>query len=149
MQSLNVSESLIIKAPPAEIFAILTDPYQHHLIDGSKSIHGIVSAPEKLQLGSEFSVRMRIIVPYVMRNTVTEYAENQLVVWRTKAPVRWRYELTETSGGTIVRETWDVSRVSPAMKRLFRLTGFHHRTRRAIRLTLLRLQAVSESAPLD
>lgn len=61
---------------------------------------------------------MKLGVAYSTRNVVTEFEENRLIAWRTLAagPLAhfftgrtWRYELAPVEGGTVVRETWDLS----------------------------------------
>ena len=55
---------------------------------------------------------------YSTRNEVVELVEDRLIAWRTLAPFplhllftgrTWRYELEPVDGGTLVRETWDIS----------------------------------------
>ena len=63
---------------------------------------------------------MKMGVPYSMVNTVVEFEENRRIAWQTR-PDRfgqlvggriWRYELEPVDGGTLVRETWDISQES-------------------------------------
>ena len=56
MSSTPVHSSLTVQAPPAAVFAILADPRQHPRIDGSGTVQGTVSGPERLTLGSEFGM---------------------------------------------------------------------------------------------
>lgn len=149
MSTETVSATLTIHAPAASVFAILADPRQHRSIDGSDSVQRLVSGPERLALGSTFEMRMRLVVGYTMRSTVVEFEEGRLIAWRTRAPVRWRYELRPEGNATVVTETWDISGLPVALRVALRLAGFPGRTRRALRLTLLRLKAIAESAGLD
>jgi hypothetical protein len=85
--------------------------------------------PDTLELGSHFGMSMRIGIPYSMVSTVIEFEPNRRIAWQTFPPgvaARfaggriWRYELTPVEGGTLVRESWDISQerlkmlVSPA-----------------------------------
>lgn len=148
MSAANISETLIIGASAATIFQLLANPHQHHEFDGSGSVQGAVSGPTTLTLGDTFTIDMRIIVPYRMTNTVVEYTADRLIAWRTRAPVQWRYQLEPVAGGTQVTETWDVSHVSGALVRALAAVGWRSRTRRAIRLTLLRLKAITEAGDI-
>ncbi|MFN6120400.1 MAG: hypothetical protein ACK5CE_12325 [Actinomycetes bacterium] len=48
-----------------------------------------------------------------------EFDENRRIAWQSTSPIKvlglvvggriWRYELEPTEGGTLVRESWDVS----------------------------------------
>jgi uncharacterized protein YndB with AHSA1/START domain len=63
----------VIPADAATIFDVLADPTQHPLIDGSGSVRTTRGEPpERLALGSRFGMRMRIGVPYAIRNVVVE-----------------------------------------------------------------------------
>jgi uncharacterized protein YndB with AHSA1/START domain len=105
----QVSVSRVIAAEPAAIFAVLTDPAQHAVIDGSGTVRKARGNPERLELGSTFSMDMRIVVPYVMKNTVVEYEPDRLIAWRHFGGHRWRYRLEPVEGGTRVTETFDWS----------------------------------------
>lgn len=49
------SATAVIAAPPERIFALLTDPAMHPLIDGTGSVLGVqVGSPGRLTLGSTF-----------------------------------------------------------------------------------------------
>ena len=62
---------------------------------------------------------MKAGVPYSMVNTVIEFEPNRRIAWQTRPPGVfgklfggriWRYELEPADGGTLVRETWDITR---------------------------------------
>ncbi|MEY9929951.1 hypothetical protein ABH926_004593 [Catenulispora sp. GP43] len=55
-----VSRSMTIFAPADVIFAILAGPRQHVLIDGSGTVKGTLSAPDRLSPGAKFGMRMQI-----------------------------------------------------------------------------------------
>lgn len=140
-----VSASTAIDAPPEVVFAILTDPRQHPRIDGSGTVRGSVSGPERLTLGAEFGMDMKMGAPYKIKNKVVEFEPDRLIAWRHVGAHRWRYELEPTSdGGTRVTETWDLSRYPG-----FAAAGVHAvfgaRTRHAVRETLVKLKAAAEA----
>jgi uncharacterized protein YndB with AHSA1/START domain len=133
----QVSVSRVIDAPASEIFAVLTDPAQHSVIDGSGSVKGTTSAPERLEMGSKFGMKMRIGLPYRMTNEVVEFEPDRLIAWRHIGRHRWRYELEPVDGGTEVTETFDWSGAfSP---RFLELMGYPDKHPENMRRTLERL----------
>ncbi|SDU76909.1 SRPBCC family protein [Jiangella alkaliphila] len=147
MTNRAVSESIVVAAPAAVIFAILADPRQHHRIDGSGSVQSIVSAPARLTRGTSFSVGMRLFgVRYVITNRVVEYHEDRLIAWRHFAGHRWRYELRpEGAERTRVVESFDYSRVGLLAASVLHVLRFPARNRRGIQATLPRLKAAAEA----
>lgn len=141
----TVSASTTISAPPADVFAILADPRQHQRIDGSGTVQGSVSGPERLTLGAEFGMDMKMGASYKIKNTVVEFEEDRLIAWRHKGQHRWRYELRPTpDGGTEVTETWDLTRY-PLPVRLVISTLFAGKTSKAIPATLAKLKRAAEA----
>jgi uncharacterized protein YndB with AHSA1/START domain len=137
----TVTASIDVAAPPKDVFALLADPRRHIEFDGSGSVQGVVSGPERLTLGAKFGMNMKIGAPYRVVNTVVEYEEGRRIAWCHFAKARWRYQLTPTATGTTVAETFDWSG-SPLPVRLFiETTGFPKGNAKAIRDTLVRLQA--------
>ena len=143
----QVSGSITVKAPPAVVFAILTDPRQHSRIDGSGSVQSVMSGPERITAtGQSFVVRMKLFgVPYVIMNRVVEFEPDRLIAWRHFTANRWRYELAATDGGTTVTETFDMSRADPVTDAVVRWAKFPERNRQGITGTLERLKKAAES----
>jgi hypothetical protein len=144
MASDVLTASAVIPAPASVVFAILADPRQHPRIDGSGTVRGNVSGPERLVLGSRFGMDMKQGAPYKITNKVVEYDEDRLIAWRHIGLHRWRYELEPTNdGGTRVTESWDLTHyprpVRPVMRALFGT-----KTQRAIEATLVRLGEAAE-----
>src|ERR1700754_1049900 len=115
-----VSVERVIKAPPNRIFALLADAGKHASFDGSESVNGCTQPSVPLTKGSTFGMAMRgrketLFIPYRTTNTVIEYEPDRRIAWQTYGLGGlvggriWRYELTPADGGTLVRETWDVS----------------------------------------
>jgi uncharacterized protein YndB with AHSA1/START domain len=107
-----------IPAPAGSIFALLADPRRHKDIDGSGTVRDAKKLPDQLSLGATFGMSMKLGVPYSMTSTVIEYEPDRRIAWQTWAPGIgknfaggriWRYELEPVDGGTLVRETWDIS----------------------------------------
>lgn len=143
-----VSASTTIDAPPEVVFAIVADPRQHPRIDGSGSVRGVVTGPERLTAkGDRFGVSMKLYgVPYQISNKVVEMEPDRRIAWRHFGAHRWRYELEPTGdGGTRVTETWDATRYSAPWFRALALAGFPERNRAGITATLARLKAAAEA----
>ena len=99
---------LEIKAPAKVIFDLIADPKNHQKIDGSGMLQGELRAPERLYLGAKFGMKMKIIIPYLIKNEVVEFEENKSLAWRHLMHNVWRYELIEIDPRTTrVIQTWD------------------------------------------
>jgi uncharacterized protein YndB with AHSA1/START domain len=118
----------VIPAAPEKIFDLLADPSRHPDIDGSGSVRAAKGGSERVALGSTFGMAMKMGVPYSMTNTVIEFDENRRIAWQTLVPYSWgaklgggriwRYELEPVDGGTLVRETWDITQEAGLSKAL-------------------------------
>lgn len=131
--------SRTIAATPAAIFAVLSDPSLHAVIDGSGTVQGAHSNERQLRLGSKFSMGMRMGVPYRISNEVVEFEQDHLIAWRHLGGHRWRYELRPVDGGTEVTETfdWSTSRAPKGIE----LAGYPRRHVPNMERTLERLEA--------
>jgi uncharacterized protein YndB with AHSA1/START domain len=146
---MTVTASTVINAPADRIFAILRDPAQHPVIDGSGTVKGHPTGAAPLELGSEFGMDMKRGASYKTANTVVEFEPDRRIAWRHKAPHRWRYQLApRPDGSTEVTETWDIS-YWPAVLRpgLNLLLG--RKTQKGIEQTLVNLKAAAEKAGTD
>ena len=132
----TVSVERFIPAPASQIFDLIADPNRHKDIDGSGTVRGARGAAERLRLGSRFGMSMMLGVPYAMESTVIEFEEDRRLAWQTRGPTAigrlvggriWRYELEPQDGGTLVRESWDISQESlltkPAVRRAGKTTA--------------------------
>lgn len=105
---LFLKTQLEIKAPPKVIFDLIADPKSHTKIDGSGMLKGELKAPERLYLGASFGMKMRLGIPYIIKNTVSEFEENKSIAWRHLLRNVWRYELIEVDPRTtLVIQSWD------------------------------------------
>jgi hypothetical protein len=114
-----VSVERLIAAPASDIFRIVADAGRHPEIDGSGAVvRPKAGAPQELTLGSTFGMSMKAGVPYSMSNTVIEFEQDRRIAWKTVLSGFfgryiggriWRYELEPVEGGTLVRESWDIS----------------------------------------
>ena len=141
-----------IAAPPEAIFAYLADPAKHREIDGSGTVRDAKGESQKLVLGSTFGMSMKMGLPYSMVSTVIEYEENRRIAWQTNGPTRigkyvggriWRYELEPVDGGTLVRESWDITQESPATRTIVRQGA--KKTRENMEKTLARIDQLVTS----
>lgn len=102
------SARIVINAPAKTIFDLLADPRRHQELDGTQTITGIISGPQRLSLGAKFGMKMHLGIHYKIMNTVVEYEDNKLIAWRHLGRWRWRYELRAISpNSTEVTETFD------------------------------------------
>jgi hypothetical protein len=146
----QVTVQRLIPAPASAIFDLLADPGRHQDIDGSGTLVGPRSKGERrLGLGDSFGMSMDWGVNYATKNVVVEFIEDRRIAWQTLAPKPlsyvltgriWRYELEPVDGGTIVRETWDISKEAfvsrPVVRRMADLT------RRNMEKTLERIEEI-------
>jgi uncharacterized protein YndB with AHSA1/START domain len=140
--SRSISVSRVIHAPASRIFDLLADPRQHVRLDGSGSVSSVKDAPERLALGSTFSMQMKMGLGYVTRNRVVEFEENRRIAWHHFAQFVWRYELEEVEGGTKVTESFDYDK--PWAFAIIAM-GFPERNRTAMEGTLERLESIITS----
>jgi hypothetical protein len=140
MSEQSVSEQRVITADAAVIFAVIADANRHREFDGSGSVKGTTSPTEPLTLGSKFSMKMRLGVPYRITSTVTEFDENRLITWQHPGKHTWRYELEPVEGGTLVTETFDWS--TARIPKVIELMGFPKSHPENMAKTLERLEAV-------
>jgi uncharacterized protein YndB with AHSA1/START domain len=141
-----------IRASPEVIFDVLADPSKHPLIDGSGMLQGAVEdeAATRLALGVTFGMSMKMGIGYSTVNTVVEFDENRRIAWQTGPKGKlepyvagriWRYDLEPLDGGTLVRESWDIT--TDHQRVLLRLGDIYSKkTRRDMELTLARLDTL-------
>ena len=132
---------LEIKAPAKVIFDLIADPKNHQKIDGSGMLQGELRAPERLYLGAKFGMKMKIIIPYLIKNEVVEFEENKSLAWRHLMHNVWRYELIEIDPRTTrVIQTWDGRKARS--KRW--VSQSYKWVPRAMAKTLVKLKEISE-----
>lgn len=139
-----ISRSTLVRAPAQGIFDILANPRRHPDFDGSGSVRGAISGPERLSMGAKFGMSMRLGVPYRVSSQVKEFDEGRLIAWAHLGGHRWRYVLEPLAdGSTRVTETFDATTARSA--RALKLMDAYNRNTRAIEETLPRLAALAES----
>ncbi|MFM8858395.1 MAG: SRPBCC family protein [Actinomycetota bacterium] len=133
-----VSRTRFVPAPAQQVFDLLADPRQHHLIDGSGSVKGArIDVPARLSKGARFAMNMRIALPYRITNEVVEFDEPHRIGWRHFGGHIWRYIIEDTAGGCNVTEQFDWEHnKSPLM---LKLMNAQVRNAQSIEATLERL----------
>lgn len=139
----QVSRSVEVAAPAAELFALVADPRRHHEVDGSGTVGDNIRTPERLEVGSRFSTKMRMYgVPYRMTCRVTALTPDEVIEWRHPFGHLWRWEFQALSPtSTRVTETFDY-RGTPIKNRLkyYEATGFVKGNIAGIESTLQKMQ---------
>ena len=154
MDGNTVSVERVIKASPDKIFALLADAGKHASFDGSESVNHATQESVPLSEGSKFGMAMRgrketLFIPYRTTNTVIEYEPDRRIAWQTTSLGGliggriWRYELSPADGGTLVRESWDVS--EDKQKRMVTSGSMPKLTEEGMRATLERIAGLVES----
>lgn len=142
----QISYRTTVARPAGELFTLLADPYQHHVVDGSGTVNATTSGPQRLSDGAKFTVSMKQLgLPYKITSRVTRFVPDRLIEWRHPMGHRWRWSFEPVGDGqadnaaTIVTETFDYSGLGLRGK-LLGLTGFDKRNGAGIKNTLTRLQ---------
>jgi uncharacterized protein YndB with AHSA1/START domain len=164
VQGNSISVERVINAPAGDIFAMIADAGKHSSFDGSGTVDHSVpnvagrAAPgeksQPLELGSKFGMSMRgrpetLFLPYRTTNTVIEFEPDRRIAWQTRmGPLGviggriWRYELSPVEGGTLVRETWDVSQ--DRQRPMLKMGAMPKQAEDGMRATLERIAAILE-----
>jgi len=154
MDENTVSVERVIKAPPDKVFALLADAGKHASFDGSGGVNHAAQDSVPLSLGTTFGMAMRgrketLFLPYRTTNTVVEYEPDRRIASKTTGLGGlvggriWRYELTPADGGTLVRETWDVSQ--DRQKAMITRGSIPKQTEEGMRATLERIAKLVEN----
>ena len=154
MQGNSISVERVINASASEIFAMIADAGKHSSFDGSGTVDHSREKSQPLELGSKFGMSMRgrpetLFVPYRTTNTVVEFEPDRRIAWQTRTgPLGviggriWRYELSPVEGGTLVRETWDLSQ--DRQRPMLKMGAMPKQTEDGMRATLERIAAILE-----
>jgi len=141
----RVARRVLVKAPAAEVFAIVSDPHRHPELDGSGTVRDVdVKGPHHLAVGDKFTVGMKQFgLPYKITSTVTELQEGKVIEWQHPLGHKWRWELVEATPGddkiTEVTETFDYSTVKVPL--VITAFGYDKKNGDGITSTLERLAA--------
>ncbi|CAG4921665.1 SRPBCC family protein [Acidithrix sp. C25] len=138
MKNRVISESIEVNTSASNVFDLLAQPKKHSSFDGSNSVKGNISGPDRLYLGAKFSMSMKLGIPYRITNEVVEFEEGRVIAWRHWGHHIWRYELLELDASRCrVTETFDYRNArSPKM---LELTKAPKTNQRSIIATLNRI----------
>jgi uncharacterized protein YndB with AHSA1/START domain len=149
MDGNTVSVERVIKAPADAIFALIADAGKHPSFDGSGTVQHATQDSVPLTQGSKFGMSMRWGLPYRTTNTVIEFEPDRRIAWQTTmlgglvGGRIWRYELSPADDGTLVRETWDVSK--DKQRAWLKSSGMAKQTAKGMSSTLERIAGLVES----
>jgi uncharacterized protein YndB with AHSA1/START domain len=144
----RVSVERVINSEPGEIFALIADAGKHPSFDGSGTVRHATQDSIPLTMGSKFGMAMRWGLPYRTTNTVIEFEQDRLIAWQTTmlgglvGGRIWRYDLSPTDGGTLVRETWDISQ--DKQRAWLKTSGMAKQAAQGMRKTLERIAELVE-----
>ncbi|AXK46732.1 SRPBCC family protein [Brachybacterium saurashtrense] len=131
--------SRTVAAAPGAVYALLTDPAQHHRTEPTDWVRGPLEAePAPLtQVGQVFGIEMfheNAGGRYDMHNEVIALEPERTVAWRPgqygpdgelgSAGWTWRYDLAAEGEGTRVTLTYDWSKVPEFLREQFSLPPF-------------------------
>src|SRR3954451_10200234 len=138
----------VIAAPPGRIFEVVADPRRHRDINGNGTVREAYDVPERLSLGATFGMNMEFGGSYQLTSTVIEFDADRRIAWQSRPPAEssrwrhmfggriWRYELEPVNGGTLVRESWDLT--EEGLRWL--VIGYRRKTRDNMTASLERLE---------
>lgn len=140
----QVSRSVEVAAPAAELFEMAADPRRHSELDGSGTVRDNIKVPANLVEGSKFSTHMKMYgLPYRITSTVTVLQPDKVVEWRHPFGHRWRWEFEALSPTlTRVTETFDYHSAGTLKNKLkyYERTGFAKSNAAGIEATLTKLR---------
>lgn len=106
-----ITAERVIAADAATIFELIADPSQQPKWDGNDNLSEAEPGQRVHGVGEVFT--MRIHTGALRENRIVEFEEGRLIAW-LPAPVGeeapghlWRWELEQAEGGTLVRHTYD------------------------------------------
>ena len=137
---------IVIDAPAQQIFDLIADPRCHPLFDGSGTLQGSISGPERLYLGAKFGMAMKIKLPYRITNRVVALDESRKISWCHLMKWTWSYELKDLGAGrTEVTETFNASDIPWPAGKWLAATGAIKHNPKWMAKSLVRLKAICES----
>ena len=137
---------IVIDAPAQQIFDLIADPRCHPLFDGSGTLQGSISGPERLSLGANFGMAMKIKVPYRITNTVVVFEEARKISWCHLMKWTWSYELKDLGNGkTEVTESFSAENIPWLASKWLDATGSLAHNPKWMAKSLVQLKAICES----
>ncbi len=142
-----IEESIVVRGDATKIFDILVTPLNHPIIDGSSSVKATIDAPERLSLGAQFRMDMKIGAKYKITNQVVEFVEGEKVAWRHFGGHIWRYVVADNGDGTVlVTEQFDYRSAKSPL--ILEIMGAPKNNRKAMASTLKNLKKLVEEGSI-
>jgi Polyketide cyclase / dehydrase and lipid transport len=143
-----------VEADAERIFALLADAANHPGLDGSGTIRGAQeTGAQPLTMGSEFVMKLTYEgTDYTTLSRVIVFDPGHSIAWQTRPEGEagkiiggriWRYDLTPSPSGTIVRETWDIT--EEEQRDFMKTTDIPAAVELSMQQSLARLAALAES----
>ena len=137
---------IVINAPTQQIFDLIADPRCHPLFDGSGTLQGSISGPERLHLGAKFGMAMKIKLPYRITNKVVAFEDGRKISWCHLMKWTWSYDLKDLGEGrTEVTETFSASDIPWLASKWLDATKSLARNPKWMAKSLVQLKAICES----
>lgn len=144
-----ISATRFIAAPPETLFEFIADPAVQPKWDGNNNLSSAAPGQRVHEVGDVFV--MTNVGDRVRENHVVEFEEGRRIAWRP-SPVGenppghlWRWELEPTTGGSLVRHSYDWTALTdPA-----RFDRARANTPETLRSSLDRLAAFAEAATTE
>ena len=73
--------TIVVAAPPAEVFDYIRRPANHPTISGDATVKGATKGPEVLGEGDRFGMDMKLGVPYRVTSQVKEFIHGTTIAW--------------------------------------------------------------------
>lgn len=111
-----------------EVWQLVSNPHNHHQLNGDGSLTARVTGPTLLQPGNTFHIWMRKFgIPYTLPMRVVTADPQTGVSWQHPAGHIWGWSWVATDdGGCLVTETFDYTQVKPLLLRLWKPAGVFH-----------------------
>ena len=137
---------IVIASTPPKIFDVLANPRSHVQFDGSETLKGALSGPDRLFLGAKFGMSMKIKVPYRVTNTVVAFEEDRLITWCHLMKWTWSYELLDLGEGSVqVTETFNAHDIPRFSTWWLKRTGAIAHNPKWMAKSLVRLKLMCET----
>lgn len=120
MTTERISATRTVAAPPAAVFAVLTDPDRHQDLEPGDWVRSAIDLEPLTGVGQVFGMNMGFPhngQAYVMHNLVTAFVPDRTIAWvpgqKDDDGVMgyggwvWRYDLAPDGDGTAVTLTYD------------------------------------------
>ena len=160
---LDIVETITIAAPPAAVWALVTDVTRHPELAGPKSITKAIEFDGPVEVGKRWVAHEKTGPRrFDAESEITEVDEPRQFAWVSLPPMKeenrgtggrvlWRYTLIPDAAGTRVEHgaiALEPKKGATPLKVLYRVLNLPRRTSEAMRTTLERLKQTAEGTGL-